>query len=86
MELTAADKSKVGQQHSVVCSLEFSLQIHYAKAIVKKFEKISRLLCFGCKNNYLSQRNHSCTMLDRGSKLNVHFWDIIGVMDEEAEI
>ncbi|XP_045162764.2 uncharacterized protein LOC123527408 isoform X2 [Mercenaria mercenaria] len=73
-------------QQRVVCMLEFSLQIHYAKAITNKSEKVSRLLCPGCKHNHLSQRDHSCIVPSHVGKLDHYFWDVLGILDEERVI
>lgn len=70
----------------LLCMLEFSLQVHYAKAIVDKLEKTARLLCRGCRQGYLSQRDHSCMMMDRESKLYYLIWDVTETLDDDKII
>jgi hypothetical protein len=69
-------------QRRLHCALEFSLKVHYAKAIIEKLDTVARSVCIGCKYSSLSQRDHSCLTLNQEDKLRGNFEELLRSIDE----
>lgn len=57
----------------------------YAREIINVLNGVFKKKCDGCKNEYLSQRHHTCTLTVK-EQLDLYFDDVLRALDETTII
>ena len=58
------------------------LALFYAQAVKNLLFTVSRRMCYGCREQHLSQTRHSCITLTAQQKLSSYFYQTLHDLDE----